>query len=90
MAENYNLNSGFGFNIQKPAVNPNGVKQETQNTENRAGNLIDSVTGYVAKYENVFNGEVEKETNMYIRQLMIVGMGLRAEDSKKHNFDMNI
>ena len=90
MSENYNLNSGFGFNIQKKhIVNVNDIQNAAKTIDKEVGNLFDNMTSYVAKYENVFNGEVEKETNMYIRQSMLVGMNLRAEDTKKSGFDMN-
>ncbi len=90
MAENYSLTNGFGFNISRKAVNVNDVKQAVQNIDESVGNLFDNMTNYVAKYENVFNGEVEKEINMYIRQSMIVGMSLRAESERKPDFDINI
>ena len=91
MAENYNLNNSFGFNIQKKlVVNGNDIKTAAKNIDEQVGNLFDNMVGYVAKYENVFNGNVERETNMYIRQSMLVGMNLRAEDNTRRNFDMNI
>ena len=89
MAENYSLNSRFGLNIsQKGAKTPAQPKQEI-NLEKTVENLFDSMTGYVAKYENVFNGDVENKINMYSRQAMFVSMNLIASDTK-HNFDMNI
>ena len=42
------------------------------------------------KYEDVFNGNVEKEIGMYSRKAMIVGMNLKASDKNIRNFDMNI
>ena len=53
-------------------------------------NFIDSMTSYVDKYEDVFNGNVAKEIGMYSRQAMIVGMNLKASDKNIRNFDMNI
>ena len=89
MAENYSLNSRFGFNIsQKGSNSPAQPKQEI-NLDKTVGNLFDSMTGYVAKYENVFNGDVENKINMYSRQAMFVAMNLNASDTK-HNFDINI
>ena len=90
MAENYSFNSSFGFNILRNPVNGNNVKRAVENLDESVGNLFDNMTGYVAKYENVFNGDVEKEINMYVRQSMIVGMNLRAEGERRPNFDMNI
>ena len=90
MAENYNLHSGFGFNISRNPNNINSVKRAVEHIDESVGNLVDNMTGYVAKYENVFNGDVEKEINLYTRQSMIVGMSLRAEAERKPNFDMNI
>ena len=89
MAENYSLNNGFGLNVQK-TNKANGLSSAAKEINESVGNLFDNITGYVAKYENVFSGEVEKETNMYIRQSMLVGMNLRAETQRKPNFDMNI
>ena len=51
--------------------------------------FVDSMTSYVSEYEDVFNGKVEREINMYSRQAMIVGMNLRAGETKR-SFDMNI
>ena len=90
MSENYSLNNGFGFNISKSVINKNNVKQAVENINESVGSLFDNMTGFVDKYENVFNGEVEREINMYTRQSMIVGMSLRAEAERRHGFDMNI
>lgn len=90
MAENYSLNSNFGFNIQKKNLSAAKVKETVQNLDSKVGDLFDSMTGYVAKYENVFNGDVEKEINMYNRQAMFLGMNLRAEGGKKSDLDINI
>ena len=89
MAENYSLGSRFGFNVSQqgakaPTVQPKEVIQES------VENIFESITGYVAKYENVFNGDVEKEIGMYSRQAMIVGMNLKSADKNHRNFDMNI
>ena len=89
MAENYSLNSRFGLN-----VSPQGAKnQQAQKTNidlsKNVGDLFDSMTSYVAKYENVFNGDVERETNMYTRQAMIIGMNLNSAETKRQ-FDVNI
>lgn len=88
MAENYSLNSRFGLNVS----NQNAKSQNTQNytdTLKNAAGLFDTVSGFVSKYENVFNGNIEREINMYSRQAMIVGMNLKAADTK-HSFDVNI
>ena len=90
MSENYSLNHNFGFNIAKNNVNKNIVNKAVQNIDEAVVNLFDNMTNYVAKYENVFNGDVEKEINMYTRQSMIVGMSLRAESERKPDFDVNI
>lgn len=87
MAENYSLGSKFGFNITS-----GGAKQaQKSNVEiNQASkNLFNSLGAYVDKYENVFNGDIEKEINMYSRQTMIVGMNLKAGEVKR-SFDVNI
>ena len=90
MAENYSLNSGFGFNIS--SKNPSKIQKAPQeqskisSLNETVGNLFDSMTSYVAKYEDVFNGDI----NMYSRQSMIVGMNLKASDKTIHRFDMNI
>lgn len=90
MAENYNLSSKFGFNVAQPKTGAQqGVPQKID-FEEKVGNFIDSMTSYVDKYEEVFNGNVEREIGMYSRQAMIVGMNLKASDSNIRNFDMNI
>ena len=90
MAENYSLNSKFGLNVtpnkQQKQIAPNEIIKSTQES---IGNIFDTLTGYVQKYENVFSGDVEREINLYDRQAMIVGMNLRAAEVKRH-FDMNI
>jgi hypothetical protein len=90
MAENYSLNSSFGFNISnKGAKAQQQVKQAAIELQKNVGELFDSMTGYIAKNENVFNGDVEREIGMYSRQAMIVGMNLKAGEEKR-KFDMNI
>ena len=87
MAENYSLGSRFGLNVSSQGAQ---TKQHSEiNISKNVGNFIDSMTSYVSEYENVFNGKVEKEINMYSRQAMIVGMNLRAGEQKRQ-FDMNI
>ena len=88
MAENYSLNSKFGFNITTGKGNV-APKTDAKEIKENVVNLFDNMTGYIEKYEDVFNGDVEKEINMYERQAMIVGMNLRAGEVKR-NFDMNI
>ncbi len=89
MAENYNLGSKFGLNVSSKGNKLQSAEVKKAETEKTAPNLFDSMTGYVAKYENVFNGEVAEEINMYSRQAMIVGMNLKAAEQKR-SFDMNI
>ena len=88
MAENYSLNSKFGLN-----VSPQGAQTKQQNQQvdvsANVGAFFDSMTSYVSEYEDVFNGKVEREINMYARQAMIVGMNLRAGETRR-NFDINI
>lgn len=89
MAENYSLNAGFGFNVSsKEAKTRTAPKVEVDLAQN-VSDMFDKMTGYVAKYENVFNGDVEKEINMYSRQSMIVAMNLKAGNERRQ-FDMNI
>lgn len=87
MAENYSLNSGFGFNVL-PKGKSSANQKEVQEEKNLA-NLFDPVGNYIDKYENVFTGNVEQQINMYSRQAMIVGMNLKAAEVKR-SFDMNI
>ena len=62
MAQNseYNINSAFGLNVSTKAKNLNAV-----NLEMGLGSLFDSMTSYVAKYEEVLDGTVEKEINNF-------------------------
>ena len=87
MAENYSLNSGFGFNVL-PKGNSSANQKEAHEERNLA-NLFDPVGNYIDKYENVFTGNIEQQINMYSRQAMIVGMNLKAAEVKR-SFDMNI
>ncbi len=89
MAENYNLGSRFGLNVSPKGGNFSSAETQKLEADLLSPSLFDSMTGYVAKYENVFNGEVAEEINMYSRQAMIVGMNLKAAEVKR-NFDMNI
>ena len=89
MAENYSLNSKFGYNVTPNKGKVNAPKNPAKEVQENIVNLFDNMTGYVQKYENVFTGDVEREINMYERQAMIVGMNLRAGEVKR-NFDMNI
>lgn len=89
MAENYSLNSRFGLNVSTKGAASQQAQNANVDIAKSVGDLFDSMTGYVSKYENVFSGEVEREINMYSRQAMIVGMNLKAADTKR-NFDMNI
>lgn len=89
MAENYSLNSRFGMNVSVNSAQKKPLAQAGAELAQNVGELFDSMTSYVAKYENVFNGDVEREINMYARQSMIVGMNLRAGETRRQ-FDVNI
>ncbi|MBQ7286554.1 MAG: hypothetical protein IJW73_02205 [Candidatus Gastranaerophilales bacterium] len=89
MAENYSLNSRFGLNVSSQGAKNKQAQQTHVELSQQVGNLFDSMTSYVSKYENVFNGDVEREINMYSRQAMIVGMNLKAGETKRQ-FDVNI
>ena len=89
MAQNYNLNSSFGLNVTSNGSKTAPVVQHVDLMQ-QAANLLDPVNSYIDKYENVFSGEVEKEINMYSRQMMFVGMNMRASDNNIRRFDMNI
>ena len=89
MAENYSLGSRFGFNVAQQNTK-NAQQKSEQTIDKTVGDLFDSMTSYVAKYENVFNGDVAKEINSLSRQSMIVGMNLKASDGNIRKFDMNI
>ncbi len=88
MAQNYNLGSRFGLNVTPQTKSYQTPKKELDiNPE--SPNLFDSMSNYFIKNENVFNGDVAKEINMYSRQAMIVGMNLKAAETKR-SFDVNI
>ena len=90
MAENYSLNSRFGLNVSSQGAKSQQQAQKIDvDIVKNIGDALDSMTSYVAKYEDVFNGNVEREINLYSRQAMIVGMNLRAGETKRQ-FDMNI
>ena len=89
MAENYSLNSRFGLNVSSQGAQTKQAPKSNIDITKNVGDFIDSMTSYVAEYENVFDGSVEREINMYSRQAMIVGMNLRAGEVKRQ-FDMNI
>jgi len=89
MAENYSLNSRFGLNVSSQGAQSKQAQKTNVDISKSVGELFDTMTSYVSKYENVFSGEVEREINMYSRQAMIVGMNLKAGEVKR-SFDMNI
>lgn len=91
MGQNYNLNSSFGFNVTQQRTKQQAKPETTPkvNLETTIGNLFDSITSFSPDKEKVYNGDVEKQINMYSRQAMIVGMNLRNAEVKRH-FDMNI
>ena len=88
MAQNYNLNSNFGLNVTGGAKT--SAQQQNSELAQRTSDLFESMTNYIDKYENVLSGDVEKEINMYSRQMMIVGMNMKAADKTVRKFDMNI
>ena len=90
MAQNYNFNAGFGFNVVNKNPKQKIIEKASAEITQQVDNLFSAVTNYVDKYENVLVGDVEKEINMYSRQMMIVGMNLKAADNTKKRFDMNI
>ena len=89
MAQNYNLNSNFGFNVT-PKGAPNQTSQQQEVIEQKKASIFDSVASFFEKNEEVFSGDVQKEINMYSRQAMIIGMNLKASDKNVRRFDMNI
>ena len=89
MAENYSLNSRFGLNVSSQGAQTKQSQKANVDIAKNVGDFIDSMTSYVAEYEDVFNGKVEHEINMYSRQAMIVGMNLKAGEVKR-SFDINI
>ena len=90
MAQNYNLNSTFGFNVTtRQKQQTKQEKTQKINLDATIGNLFDSITSFSPEAEKVYTGDVEKQINMYSRQAMIVGMNLRNAEEQRH-FDMNI
>ena len=89
MAENYSLNSRFGLNVSSQGTQKKQAQKTNVDISKSVGDLFDNMTSYVSKYESVFNGDVEREINMYARQSMIVGMNLKAGETKR-TFDVNI
>ena len=89
MGQNYNLNSNFGLNVSAHGAKSKSVQQNHENLK-KDFNIFNSLGNYVDKYENVLNGDIEKEINMYSRQAMIVGMNLKASDKTIRKFDVNI
>ena len=90
MAQNYHLNSNFGFNVTPQGVSSQAPNQQEQKEEAKKPTIFDSVNSFFEKNEGVFSGDVEKEINMYSRQAMIIGMNLKASDKNVRRFDMNI
>lgn len=88
MAENYNLGSKFGFNVTSKGANLN--QNNTLEQKESSKNLFSAADNFFAKYEDVLNGKVAHEINMYSRQAMIVGMNLKASDTNVRKFDVNI
>lgn len=90
MGQNYNLNSGFGLNVQSQGAKAMPAQKSGQGMLSKLGNLFDVKTDTFEKIDTVLSGDVEKETNMYIRQMMMVGMNLKAADKTRHRFDVSI
>ena len=90
MAENYSLNAKFGLNVSSAGTK---IKQQAQNVgaslSETVGGLFENMTNFVAKNENVYNGNVEYEIGVASRQAMIIGMNLKNADTK-HRFDITI
>lgn len=89
MAENYSLGSKFGFNVTGHSAQQAKTKGQAEAMVN-AGSIFNPVDNFFSKYEQVLNGNVDHDINMYTRQSMIIGMNLRASDGNIHRFDMNI
>ncbi|MBR1617469.1 hypothetical protein IJ670_04890 [bacterium] len=87
--ENYSINSSFGRNVMPQSANTSSKEQGT-NLFEKTAEILDSITGFVDKYENVFNGDVQNEINLISRQAMLIGMSLKAGDTTVRNFDMNM
>ena len=87
MAQNYNINSSFGFNVMPKNAGTAGQNAEAELFETAS---VQESNNFFDKYENVFNGNVEQEINLYSRQMMIIGMNLKAADTTKRNFDISI
>ncbi len=89
MGQNYNLNSTFGMNVSSRNTRVKPEKTQKTNIESTIGDLLDNFVSFSPETEKVYNGDVEKQINMYSRQAMIVGMNLRNAEVKR-NFDVNI
>lgn len=91
MAENFSFLKPFGMNVapKNAPVQPK-IKEPSVNINETVSNIFDSMTSYIADNEDVFNGNVAHQINMYSRQSMIVGMNMKAADTNVHRFDMNI
>ena len=90
MSENYNLNSGFGFNVTSKGAQTQKFNKLNIDSINPVGNIFSGLTDKTSKYDDVLNGNISKEINLYTRQAMIVGMNLKASDKNIRNFDVNI
>ncbi len=89
MGQNYNLNSTFGMNVTSRNARVKPESTQKTNLESSISNLFDNFVSYSPEAEKVYNGDVEKQINMYSRQAMIVGMNLRNAQVKR-SFDVNI
>ena len=89
MGQNYNLNSTFGMNVSSRNTRVKPEKPQKTNIDSTIGDLLDNFVGFSPEIEKVYNGDVEKQINMYSRQAMIVGMNLKNAEVKR-NFDVNI
>jgi len=90
MGQNYNLNANFGFNVTNKKIKTAETEKQTLEQQKKEFNIFTPISDYFNKYEDVLNGNTEKEINMYSRQAMIVGMNLKASDKTLRKFDMNI
>lgn len=89
MSQNYNLNSSFGFNVSSKNTQNQNKTPQIEQLGKVVGDLFESATSYVSEYEKVFNGEVEKQIDMYARQAMFVGMNLKGSEVQRR-FDTSI
>lgn len=89
MSESYNLKSSFGFNVQ-PRGTQTSNAQSAESISNQAVKDIFGVNKYLTDNEDVFNGNVEHQIDLYTRQSMIIGMNLRNAQGPKRKLDVSL